>query len=662
MLGEIMHILKAGIASVALIASAGPALAQRAATTVQQDFDAATALADKGDNAGALAAWQALEKRLPTKNRRSLAIVRVRTGAALYKLDRMDDAVVAVRAGLADLPAADATLAAYRYDAYFQLGQIAESGLDYASAVEAYRTAESIGDTSVTRLAALRGLIASETFVDPERAATDLARAEAILATTATDAKSKAIFATLKSVLMLNLGKYPDARLAAGNAVKLLGGLTSKTDLYDVAARSDYSIAALLEGRLDDARRYMAMTGAGRLPDGIFATGVQMKPPGCSESGLSPDDAAVIEFSIGDDGTVVSSMPIYAAGGGAAGLVFARAARSWSWTPDQVKKLPPFFRYRARVEMRCSTAFARPSIEDYLGSKLDAWLIGKGIAWQPINAASDALALPKQRAQLAASESAKGKDALALVPLLYAIMHNSVVGREETNLLARRALAIADANGVTPIARVTLSRFIWSTDQADRWKQGAFLRTVAPALSDPAFNDPEARSAIRLTLVDALGRKDEKKARQWLQEVGEERALAPNDPLRVGALIRLASLEEANGNAEAARVAFENSGLSARQCALVDSAPKQIRFGGSGDDFPKEALNWGFEGWVLTQFDVTADGLVQNERPIMAYPPFVFSKAGARVIGRSRFEKSYRPDGGLGCGSNTMRTGFRIVL
>lgn len=656
-----MQIFKMGIAGLALVGAAAPGVAQKAATTIQQDFETATALADKGEDAGALAAWQALEKRVSTGNRRSLAIVRLSMGAALYKLNRMDEAVAAVHAGLADLPVSDTTLAAYRYDAYLQLGRIAESGLDYASAVENYRMAESIGPRPVDRLAALRGLIATETFVDPTRALTDFARADAIFAATETDAGSKALFATLRSVLMLNLGKFTEARLVAGDAVKLLGGLTTKTDLNDVAARSDYSIAALLEGRPDDARRYMAMTGAGRLPDGVFATGVQMKPPGCSESGLSPDDAAVIEFSIGDDGTVVSSTPVYAAGGGAAGLAFARAARSWSWTPDQVKKMPAFFRYGARMEMRCSTAFARPSIDDYMGSKLDAWLGGKGVAVPAKPAESDAAALPGQRARLAAAEAAQGKTALTLVPLLYALMHNAVVGREETNLLARRALAIADANGVTPIARVTLSRFIWNTDQADRWKQGVYLRSVEPALADPAFNDPEARAAIRLTLVDALGRKDEKKTRQLLQEVGAESALAQNDPLRVGALIRLASLEEANGNAEAARAAFEESGLSARQCALVDSAPKQTRYAGSAEDFPKDAIGWGFEGWVLTQFDVTAEGLVKNERPIMSYPPFVFSKAGAGVIARARFEKTYRPDGGLGCGSNTQRTGFRIA-
>ncbi|MDB5704831.1 MAG: hypothetical protein JWN66_1947 [Sphingomonas bacterium] len=656
-----MRIVPMSLVGAAMIAIASPIAAQQT-RTVQQDFEAATALADKGDDAGALAAWQALEKRVPPKNRRSLAIVHVRMGAALYKLDRMDDAVAAVRAGLVDLPASDATLNGYRYDAYFQLGQIAESGLDYASAMEAYRLAESAAPLPVNRLAALRGLVASETFLDPERGATDLARAEAILATLSSDAKSKAIFAMLKSVLMLNLGKYPEARIAAGDAVKLLGGLTDRIDLHDVAARSDYALAALLEGRIDDARRYMAMTGAGRLPKGSFDPGVQMKAPYCGgEAGLKPDDVAVIEFSIGDDGSVISSIPIYAAGGGNAALAFARAARNWSWTPEQVKQLPEFFRYRARVELRCSTAFQRPSIYDYLGGKLDSWLLEKHVELQQATTDADAMALPGLRSRLVAAEAAKGRDSLALVPLLYAMMTNSVVGREESNALAKRALAIADANGVPPTARLALIRVIWTTERADYWRPGALARAMAPALEDPVFaRDPEARAAIRLIMADASRSRDSERTRKLLSDVSDDPALAPNHPLRVGALIRTASIEAADGKVDAAKTAFDSSGLSAQQCAIVDSAPRMLRSNSGSGNFPLEALRWGFEGWTQVQFDISADGKVLNQRAIIAYPPFVFTKAGSNLIANARFEKSYRPDGGLGCGGST--SGVRFIL
>ena len=47
------------------------------------------------------------------------------------------------------------------------------------------------------------------------------------------------------------------------------------------------------------------------------------------------------------------------------------------------------------------------------------------------------------------------------------------------------------------------------------------------------------------------------------------------------------------------------------------------------------------EGWVLTQFDVTAEGLVKNERPIMSYPPFVFSQAGALARFHEDVERAF---------------------
>ena len=648
-------------AALAMPAIAGQ-VTQQKQISVQQDFEIATALTDKGDNAAALAAWQALEKRVASSNRRNIAIVRVRMGSVLYRLDRMDEAVSVIRAGLADLPASDASLNGYRFDAFSQLGEVAQSGLDYASAVEDYRRADSLATDPVSRLRALRGLVESETFVDSDRAGVDLARADGVLASLSTDGKSKAIFAMLRSVLLLNQGKFVEARMAAGNAVKLLGGLTSKTDLFDVAARYDYAMAALLSGQPDEARHYMALTGAGRLPTGFFNSGVQMSAPYCGgDAGLKPDDVAVIEFSIGDDGTVTSSVPIYAAGGKNAALEFARAARSWSWTPAQVKEMPGFFRYRTRVELRCSTSFARPSTVDYLHSKLNAWLTDKGIELAPPANESDALALPKLRAELAAMEAAKGSDNFALLPILYGMMTNSVIGSEEANQLARRALAIADAHRMTPVARVALARILWSTSQADHWKRGKFQQLASAALDDPQFDSPQAHAAIRLILVDTLGRTDTGRVRQLLQDISDEKGMEADDPLRVSALVRLASLEEARGNAQAARIAFEKTGMSEHECALVDSAPKLAHFGGGPGDFPTDALSWGFEGWVMTQFDVTAEGRVQNTRAIISYPPFVFSKAGTHVIANSRYEKTYRPNGELGCGSNTQRTGFRIA-
>ena len=76
--------------------------------------------------------------------------------------------------------------------------------------------------------------------------------------------------------------------------------------------------------------------------------------------------------------------------------------------------------------------------------------------------------------------------------------------------------------------------------------------------------------------------------------------------------------------------------------------------------FPQEAQAWGFEGWTQMQFDVAADGRVLRQRAVISYPPFVFDKASSNLVKDLRFEKTYRPDGGLGCGGDTRRIVFRL--
>ncbi len=71
--------------------------------------------------------------------------------------------------------------------------------------------------------------------------------------------------------------------------------------------------------------------------------------------------------------------------------------------------------------------------------------------------------------------------------------------------------------------------------------------------------------------------------------------------------------------------------------AVLSDSPPQ--FLGAGGTFPQEAMQWGFEGWTQTQFDVSAEGRVVNERAILSYPPFVFTQGGrAHHRGRSLCE------------------------
>ena len=651
------------LSGTALLLSSAAAIAQQPATTVQQDFERATQLSAGTDKVAALAAWQALERRT-TGNKRSHAIVQVRESEVLFDLGHKDDAIAAAKAGLADLPAGDHSLDEDRMLAYRNLGNVAEASLDYAGAAEFYRTALSLAASPDTKLAALRGLIQTQTFTDPGPVPALLDQADALLAQVKVDSRVKATFGRLRGQWLMQQGRFADAAIIDKAAVKDLGGLTLHANLDDADARSDAAIALLLSGKDDQAREYMAYTGAGRLPTGQFDPGREMKVPYCGgDDGLKPQDAAVIEFRVGDDGRVIDSFPVYAAGGGAAGLAFAKAARDWFWNADEVKALPPFFRYSARVEMRCSTAFERPSLGTYLDQELGAWLASKGVTLPPPITGSDVAALPQERERLAEQQTAQGRDALVLVPTLVAIAENAVSGREETHDDATRAVAILTANNAPPIARLAAERFVWDTSEAESWRADRYATVVEAALAEPYYaNDPKSRAAIRLMLADALRARHEDQARQFLQQAADDGELAANDPLKVGALVRMASIDAGNGKLDQARAAFKRSGLSADQCALLDSPPRMTASNVGGDDFPKEAMRWGFEGWTELQYDVTADGKTQNVRAIVSYPPFVFTKAGANVMDGARFAKTYRPDGGLGCGGDTGRVRFQMQM
>ncbi|RZM19010.1 MAG: hypothetical protein EOP67_58650, partial [Sphingomonas sp.] len=291
------------------------------ATTIQQDFDAATALDAKADRAASLAAWEKLEARTKPGSR-SRGIVLVRKAPTLFALNRADESVKAARAGLALLPADDASLAEDRTRAFLILGQVATDTLDYAGAVTALQQAEASAISTADKLGAMLSLVTAQIFIDPTAAAATLARSDALIGTVKLEKSVAARFARDRTLLKLNTGDIAGARASALQAIRLLGGLeTDKVDIMDASARSDAAIAYLLSGNADEARRYMAYTGAGRMVKGSFDPAAEMRSPDCGgDAGLKPQDVAVVEFNIASDGTIDQAAPIYAAGGGQVAL------------------------------------------------------------------------------------------------------------------------------------------------------------------------------------------------------------------------------------------------------------------------------------------------------------------------------------------------------
>ncbi len=648
------------IAMIMAVTIAAPATAQTAKTTIQQDFEAATALHDAGKYAEAVKAWQALEPRV-ARNVRTRALVRVRKSDSLVRQGRYEDAAVAARAGLSELPATDDTLREDRFLALMTVGNAALYELDYATGAGAYRDAESIAKTDAEKLTVLTFLVRAETFTDPQAGLATLRRLDALVAKTKVDPTSLGLVKIAASELYLNLGRFGDAGNAGRIAVKALGGLTLRVNQADIAARWNTALAALKLGKDEEARQYLAYTGAGRTGKGGFSRPVQLAPPDCGgEAGILPDDVAVIEFSVGANGAVTNSVPVYSSGRGEVAIAFARAAREWSWTPEQMTELPAFFRTRTRVELRCTSAFQRPSVISLMTDSLREWLAGKGVT-MPDAVRGAAASLPRDRERLAAEESRVGADGLALVPVLYALASNPTLPNSEANVFARRGVAIADKHAPSPLASLALNYRVHVTQDLQRDWGEAYVKWLEGAVASPVYiADSEARAGALLLLADTLRKSMPDRSRQAVSSVADDSRLPANHPFKVGALIRIASLENAKGNLAGARAAFDRSGLDARQCALLDAPPMLLKTGASSGDFPMEAVRWGFEGWTLVESDVAANGKVQNPRVIASYPPFVFSKAGASMTTGMRFAPSYRPDGGVGCGALPIPIRFQL--
>lgn len=643
------------VGSIAMAQTTPPPAPSTAAGSMQQAFESATQLTDKGNWADALAAWEALEKR-PRASARTLAIIRIRKSVALRNLGRFDEAAEAARLGLAALPANDPTLIQDRFVGETQRGAIAYRALDYVTAADALAKAAAIAPSDADKASTLLSLVTVQTFVDPAAADASLARLKELTAKMTLKPAETGNLLIAETELRLNQGRFRDAVKVGQASVNAFGGLSSSNvDLNDAVARSNTAIAMLLAGDPESARRFLAYSGAGQSTQ-EFRRGIEMPVPFCgAEDGLKPEDLAVVEFSIGEDGNIVSARPVYAVGGAAAGLAFARGAREWSFDPAKLKTLPPFFRKKVRVELRCSTAFPHPSLTGVLDTELSRWLQDNG-APEPERLTTVARR-SRDLARLADLERQGTKAGAPLVATLVSLADNPGTPREDAHRYAEQALALLDP-AAPPVARLSLAARTLETAQVDRRWAAQYQAGMQALLESPAYrDDPRARAAIRLLIADRLSRKHNDEAVRFLEPVAQDGALPATDAFKIGALIRLASIEAQRGHAEAARAAFERSGLDAEQCALVDAAPKLL---GVDGEFPQEAQNWGFEGWTVNEVDVGADGSVPQARSIVSYPPFVFTAAGVQTVKNARFTKTYRPSGGVGCRARPMRINFSM--
>lgn len=645
---------------------AAPVAAQVSAPTVQQRFDAARVKLEANDAAGALAELQALEdfvKAQPRINETNLALTRVQKAEALIRLDRHGEAKPLLQTALGGPGLSKPALATVRDNARLMLAQLYEAELDHAAAASEFLRLAGQSVEPVTRTVALMGAARTEMFTDAEAALRHIDEALAIAEKDVNASKRElANVLGLKGRILINGGRYAEARTALVRAVALRGGLTQKVFYHDVALRADAAIAMLNLGQEEAARKYLAYTGAGRTEVQLDPP-VEMPLPPCGGlDDLRPEDSAVIEFSILDDGRVVSPRPIYASRQGESAYAFARAVSLWSWKPENASKVKPFFRLATRVELRCSNKATRPPIAAPYDEALAAWASDKGVA--PLAPGSEAARALEIKRRLDALPAGDGAERLFLIAML---ARNNVIEREQRATRAAEAVALGRR---LDVPRDVL--FGLALNQAGAAAVDANLRdyngmlarrldAFRQLLAVPEFSDPKMRATVHFQIAqDAAELRREAEQIAALNAITDMPGLTERDPLKVAAWVQLANVFAARKMPERAAAAYARTGLSAQQCALIDGGPVMLKTGASSSDFPGEAMSWGFEGWTVSEFDVAADGSTRNQRIVAAFPPRIFAKASEGIARDARFSVSYRPEGDLACTS--MQRKIRYTL
>lgn len=637
--------------------------------SLQDTFNTASAAWEAVDCVRALPLFDALaaDPRLKPGSLPAAA-VGLRSGDCMVRSGRQAEGEARIAAALPVLRAAGKEFDVDVGIGYYQLGVLAMERWDHDTALAHLRAALAVAQGE-QRLRVL-SLIAQLTAFDGGREGLDAADEGLRLVQLGNPSASRMAIAqwhTLHARILLNQGQTKAGRDELRLALSLSGGEKERVSLGDALLRADLAQAAMLDHDKEDAYKFMAMSGAGRVANSPFANAVVMAAPSCGvDTGLEPQDMAVVEFAIGDDGQVISAQPVFSTANYAKATAFARAVRQWAWKPEDVGRIPVFFRAASRMELHCSNAGGTMSPLAPLMQRFDGWAraaLAPYLAqdskpgWPPLlDAARAAQGKGDVAGELAARTLLANVD-LRPVRDIQASLDRAgalvvMLDQPEPRAAARVLLAVAGFDLKRRMGRLVGDRGFVPQEQDD-------LLVLA---RDPQIAaDPLAQDSALLQVVVRRWRGDGgEQGQAVLLRVAGDARLGDRHPLRQFAQLRLANDAARKGNLASAQQFFKATGLDEEQCALIGPQPVMKADNSGGNDFPDQPLRWGFEGWARTEFDIAADGHTLGMRTLAAYPPFVFSDAARRIVGKARYQSSYRPGGGAACSANTEVVNFLI--
>ncbi len=659
------------MAASATYADTPPAAGPSVQPSLQQLFNTASEAEMKEDCATALPIFNNLMHDSRVKaGSLPAATIAVRQGHCLIHSGKSDEGELSVEQGLPMMQKAGLDFAGDVMVAEQDLGDMELLRNDRDAAVQHYQALLSMEVGPARNFALLR--LAMVTAFDG--GSQPLAYADEALriasAQPKPDKKALSLIHDIHGRILLNQGQVKPAYAELKQALDLSGGLTNRVSLVDVQLRGDLAQAALLNGDRDEARKYLSYTGEGRIAESPFAVAIAMDAPDCgTETGLKPEDSAIVEFSIADDGSVAAAQTVYSRGNFAVAAAFANAVDKWFWRAEDLGKLPRFYRALTRVEVRCSNRGGNvPRIDTPLASRFLKWAATElpkiqdkspfmGAGLQRLKDLGEAVAMSGDRKTASAALGA------------WAIL-NSRIGApvvdafDRAITLGQQAAIPAEAINALRVLRV--SREVHSdpsrSRSATRYTPVNHSASLLPVANDPAVAaDPlAADTALMLSVPEHPNRSDQDAAIMLARRVADDSRLPDHFPLRQAALLWLANQSAQAGKLDEAHAYFQRTGLNEEQCALIGPQPAMRSSGVSSSDYPMEALNMGFEGWVRLEFNINANGTTADARSLISYPPFVFEDAATGMAKDIRYQPSYRPSGGEACSAQS--TSIRFII
>jgi tetratricopeptide (TPR) repeat protein len=628
--------------------------------SLQAVYDQAQKAFDAGDWDHAVSGFEQVLAAMPAPSRSS-AIVRARLAEALLGEDRNDEAVDQAIQAMTTLHLIGSGPDVELARADLTLGDALSGALAYDQAIQAYEQAKSFAtgpDAATESFQAVIGVAKSAMVTEPDLAAAtadSLIEDKAAFATRPRD-EQEGVY-TLRARAALNQGEAEQARHFIEKALSLEGGDLSRVSLAQMETRGDAALIYAKLHRDELTHRYLASTGEGHMKSEDWHLGTDAEPPLCGPL-INPDDAAVVEFTIANNGQTINAAPVWVSRPGPMGVEFARAVREWRWSSVEVAKLPLFWRLALRIELRCIERPPPLPLAEPFQHATHAWLASHG-------ADGDLGGEDSPPASLATTPT-DGGDLNSTPALFRALAHASrddrrlAIGEQLDNMLRQ--------NGAPPEVRALAASMAADGGASWGWRNWYRRRAAALGAVLPRFDamDGGARSAAWLRTEMAINLEtagDFSAARAPLEAVVglPVSALSEDDPIRQVAILHLSLLDKKAGNPGAAQARLSAAGLTGAKCDLLDVHPVQT--GGSvlSSDVTNDVALWQFDGWVRESFDIAADGAVKDVRTVIAYPPLVYDDATRQGVSRFRYLAPSYNGQALGCNGQTYDVNFRAA-